>query len=315
MKIIPYEPKHAVRWNQFIHTARNGSFLFDRNYMDYHADRFEDASVILEKAGTIVAVLPANRNGKVVCSHEGLTFGGFIIGNRMRLQLMEQVVDATLDYYGGKGFSLLRYSPMPLIYFKHPSQEDLAVLLNRGATLVRSKTSSVCLASAAPSHSVRRNVLDAARKGIVIDAWTDVSGFYAMLANWLQLRYQATPVHTLEELTLLCKRFPENIRIIAAWHQGQPVAATLIFANPTCQRFQYGALTPAGLKLNARKALDAHLVSSAPAGTWMDFGTSMLPGTDEISHSLHLSKELVGARAMLQCTYEIPLRSAHENRL
>ena len=40
--IIRYTADKADEWNQFVAQSKNGTFLFDRRYMDYHAERFED---------------------------------------------------------------------------------------------------------------------------------------------------------------------------------------------------------------------------------------------------------------------------------
>ena len=42
LEVRRYTAEQQGEWNSFIATAKNGTFLFDRNYMDYHRDRFED---------------------------------------------------------------------------------------------------------------------------------------------------------------------------------------------------------------------------------------------------------------------------------
>jgi hypothetical protein len=42
----PYHAEDLETWNRFNQASRNGTFLFDRGYMDYHADRFTDASLM-----------------------------------------------------------------------------------------------------------------------------------------------------------------------------------------------------------------------------------------------------------------------------
>lgn len=48
-------------WNEFVRNSKNGTFLFCRDYMDYHADRFEDFSAIVESNGRPLALFPASR--------------------------------------------------------------------------------------------------------------------------------------------------------------------------------------------------------------------------------------------------------------
>ena len=42
--VRPYTPDEAECWNELVAQSRNGTFLFDRRYMDYHSDRFADHS-------------------------------------------------------------------------------------------------------------------------------------------------------------------------------------------------------------------------------------------------------------------------------
>ena len=38
-------------WDDFVRDSRNGTFLFMRGYMDYHADRFADFSLMAYRDG------------------------------------------------------------------------------------------------------------------------------------------------------------------------------------------------------------------------------------------------------------------------
>jgi hypothetical protein len=46
MEIVRYDPSLAEAWNETVRLSRNGHFQFLRPYMDYHADRFPDASYL-----------------------------------------------------------------------------------------------------------------------------------------------------------------------------------------------------------------------------------------------------------------------------
>ena len=77
--IIRYTADRADEWNRFVAQSKNGTFLFDRGYMDYHADRFEDYSLMFFRDGRLFALLPANRDGDTLYSHRGLTYGGLVM--------------------------------------------------------------------------------------------------------------------------------------------------------------------------------------------------------------------------------------------
>ena len=57
---LRYTADMAQQWDDFVGRARNSTLLHLRSYMDYHADRFQDASlVMIDDKDHIVALLPA----------------------------------------------------------------------------------------------------------------------------------------------------------------------------------------------------------------------------------------------------------------
>ena len=53
-------------WNTFVSKAKNATFLFHRNFMEYHKNRFQDFSLVVQEDQKWVAVLPANIVGAEV---------------------------------------------------------------------------------------------------------------------------------------------------------------------------------------------------------------------------------------------------------
>jgi hypothetical protein len=54
--VSSYTTADRLQWDEFVRTAKNGHFMFLRDYMEYHADRFPDSSLMFhdaqaEKAG------------------------------------------------------------------------------------------------------------------------------------------------------------------------------------------------------------------------------------------------------------------------
>jgi hypothetical protein len=79
MQVERYTPALQTLWDDFVRSSKNGTFLLERGYMDYHADRFADHSLLVrDDEGTLLAVLPTNADGPRLASHGGLTYGGFI---------------------------------------------------------------------------------------------------------------------------------------------------------------------------------------------------------------------------------------------
>ena len=141
-RIERYEPRLGSEWNAFVDRAKNGVFLFRREYMDYHADRFPDYSLLIRQGNKLLAILPATRKADVVSSHGGLTFGGLLSGDRMRTTVMVEIVKELLAYLRTDGATKLVYKSIPHIYHRVPAEEDLYALYREGGRLVRRDVAS-----------------------------------------------------------------------------------------------------------------------------------------------------------------------------
>lgn len=92
MKIIKYENKYKEEWNQFINISKNGTFLLNRDYMEYHSDRFPDHSYIfLDEKDKISALIPGTVKGEIFYTHRGLTYGGLILDKNSKMVDAENV--------------------------------------------------------------------------------------------------------------------------------------------------------------------------------------------------------------------------------
>ena len=63
MKIKKYQKLNHDEWNNFLKSAKNLHFMFYREYMEYHSDRFVDHSLMIyTDDDKLIALLPANEN-------------------------------------------------------------------------------------------------------------------------------------------------------------------------------------------------------------------------------------------------------------
>src|SRR5437870_13055449 len=92
IRAVRYDTAHHSAWDDFVTKSKNGHFLFYRDYMDYHADRFPDASLMFYGRGDrLIGLLPATLRERTLASHAGLTFGGVVCGRSMKVELMLDV--------------------------------------------------------------------------------------------------------------------------------------------------------------------------------------------------------------------------------
>jgi len=313
MDIEPYNSTNAQEWNCFVKESRNGTFLFEREYMDYHSDRFTDNSLILRNdKGKIIALLPANREGKILYSHHGLTYGGWILGQRHpNTNTMLEGWQIMTEYLRKNNIEKIIYNPVPHIYHKYPSEEDIYALYRNGGKLTGCLVSSVIdLRNPLGFNKGTHYSLTKANKAAVsVSESNDFLTFWLILTKLLKDKYSAAPVHTLEEITLLQNRFPRHIRLYAAYEDNEMTAGVVIYHTGIVSHCQYIAATPRGQQTGALPKLFSFIIGNIPAGTrYFDFGTSNEDNGNYLNSGLLAQKAGFGARAIACPRFEIELR-------
>jgi hypothetical protein len=294
-------------WDEAVRCARARHFLFERDYMDYHSDRFVDASQLVLRDGKPLGVLPASRTGGEVVSHGGLTFGGLLSSTELTLRLALAAVEAISAALRADGVRRLVYKPMPHPYHVVPAEEDLYALQAAGARLVRRDVSAaVPPENRVPYSTERRRAVRAGRgAGLRIGESDGVEELMALVAEVLAERHGLTPVHTPEEMRLLFERFPGRIRLFVASSAGEVVAGTMVYETPTVAHAQYIANGPRGRELRAGDALFDYLLRGVYQDKWFDFGISN--DARGLNAGLMRNKEGFGARALVHDRYVLEL--------
>ncbi len=124
LSVQRYQPKHKVLWNSFVSKAKNATFLFYRDFMEYHQDRFDDFSLLIFKGNKIISLFPANIKDSKVYSHQGLTFGSFLLPKKVSEQDVFFIFQAVCEFYKSQGKQEIFIKQIPEIYFKLPSHEQ-----------------------------------------------------------------------------------------------------------------------------------------------------------------------------------------------
>ena len=143
LTVKSYSADNRDLWNGFVKSAKNGLFMFDRGFMEYHANRFVDASLMFYGDDELIALLPASRRGDELVSHGGLTYGGFVTGDKMKQHHMLDCFDALKSWCRENGIVSVDYKTVPYIYHRLPAQEDLYALYRNNASVIKIEPSSV----------------------------------------------------------------------------------------------------------------------------------------------------------------------------
>ena len=305
----PYSPEHRDAWTALAREARVPHFMFEREYMEYHADRFADASLVVLRGDKPVALLPASRADDVVTSHGGLTFGGLVTAPRDTVEKTLEAFDAVLAALRGAGVRQLVYKAPPHVYHRVPAEEDLYALTSMGAALTRRDLSvAVSPRVGPPPHPSRgRNARSARAAGLAVEEDRAFEDFMAVLRENLAERHGVAPTHTADEIRLLADRFPEQIRLfVVRGAEREIVAGTVIYETPVVAHAQYIASTDAGRRQYALDLLFDELVTERFADKrWFDFGISTTEEGRVLNEGLVRYKQNFGARAVVHDHYTL----------
>ena len=308
MEIRRYRREDKELWNSFVNKARNATFLFDRNYMDYHADRFDDNSFMFYHKGKLKAVLPANVAGDTLYSHQGLTYGGLLLDKKAAVEDVLECFDSLNSWLRENGISKVVYKALPWIYQQYPSEEDLYALTwkCKAQLISRDISSSIVIDNKLKfAESRKSGIRKALSLNIEVGESNDVDGFWHVLEDNLGNRYNAKPVHTSSEMKLLMSRFPNNIRLYVAKMNGEIVGGTLIYVTPQVVHTQYISASVEGKKHGALDLLFDYIINKVYANCrYFDFGKSTEQGGAYLNEPLIFQKEGFGGRGVCYDWYQ-----------
>lgn len=284
IEIINYTSEHQQAWDNVVSNSRNGTFLLTRAYMDYHKDRFIDHSMLALKNNDIIAVLPANISGETLYTHQGLTYGGWIVSSKISLADIPEVMLLLCNKLQSIPVSSVIYKPVPACFHEFPYHDDLFVLSLFNANMIRVDTSYVIDYSYPYNIQTRRlrSVKKAQKAGVQIRYNCSLEKFWnGVLIPHLAEKYKTKPVHTLTEINLLQGLFPENIIQCNAFLADEIVAGATIYINKQCAHTQYIASSDTGRDSGAIDLLFHHMITEIfNSKKYFSFGTSNNSGND-----------------------------------
>lgn len=304
-----YQEKDYSNWNAFIGQSKNATFLFHRDFMDYHKERFEDYSLMVYKSEKLMAILPANRVEDIVYSHQGLTYGGLIYGEKLKLASVILVFRAILFYLNENKISKIQLKTLPSIYHHKPAEELNYALFLAEAKLIQRNTLAVIdlsqpiLIANGRKEGVKKGIV----KGLEIKEVDEFDDFWNnILIPNLENKYHVKPVHSLQEITNLKEKFPENIRQFNVYYKGKIIAGATLFESENVIHSQYISADKTKNTTGSLDFLYHHLISEIfKEKSFFDFGTSNKNQGKKLNKGLSFWKESFGASTIVQDFYEV----------
>lgn len=307
--IFRYDPdRDRNAWDDFVGKAKNSHFMFFRNYMDYHSDRFRDHSLLFYRGDKLLAILPASEHGEELRSHGGLTYGGFLCGESMKQSRMMECFRLLRGYLSDRGFSRMIYKCIPHIYHRIPAEEDRYALFRSLARIMKIEPATVVPMKVRVKMSQDRklHISKARREGVVCRQSEDFDRFFELENTVLESRHRVRAVHTAEEMRLLHSRFPQNIELHLAMRNEELLAGVLLFITEKTVHTQYMASAGEGREIGALDFLVATLIERfREEKEYFDFGISSESGGQILNEGLIYQKEGFGGRTVAYETWEL----------
>jgi hypothetical protein len=278
--------------------------------MGYHSNRFIDSSLLFFDEDALIAVMPANILEDVLHSHGGLTFGGIVSDQNMKLSVMLRLFEQLTAYLKAQGITKLIYKAIPHIYHNFPAEEDLYALFRFNAQLIRRDASDAILLKNKLrfSKGAQWSIKKARRSGLVVTKSNDFTAFMLILKELLQSKYNVNPTHTGEELNLLARRFPDNIKLFAVYENDKMLSGVVTYESQNVVHAQYQGYTEEAKEVGATDLIFDSLVNEYSSNkTYFDFGISTEQNGHYLNAGLATYKERFGGRAITYDVYEIAL--------
>ena len=308
-EIVRYTPELKAQWDSFVRKSRNGTFLFLRDYMDYHRQRFTDSSLLIFHKQSLVALLPLNKEADgSVASHSGLTYGGLITDKKGRAEKVMKTFECLNTWLRDAGITRVVYRPVPWIYHEMPAEEDLYALFNvcNARLTAREISSTISQENKLTFSQSRKDCLrKAKRTGVEVMPCNDFAAFWDILSANLQQRYAVNPVHSLTEISMLANLFSRHIRLYAAYLDNEMVAGTVVYVMPRVVHVQYISASAKGKAVGALDLLFRYLIDEVFIDKpFFDFGKSTEDRGRRLNEPLIFQKEGFGGRGVCYDTYE-----------
>jgi hypothetical protein len=307
VEIKKYHPSQFDTWNDFVKNSKNGTFIIDRKYMDYHKERFEDYSLMFYKNNELVALLPANIMGETIYSHQGLTYGGLIINTKIKTSVVLEIFNHLINYLQAINISKLIYKTIPHIYHKYSAEEDLYALFINNAILIRRDVSTVINIEnkIGFSKSKKCGLSKAKQNNLHVKQSYDFKKFIEIEEEVLK-KHNTKPVHNYEEINILQNNFPKNIKLFSSFIGEEMLAGVITYESDYFVHLQYMGSTKSGMNMGAIDIIINYLLEYVYINKkYFDFGISTECYGKYLNEGLISQKEMFGGRAICYDHYQL----------
>lgn len=312
IEIQKYSLKFKELWDNFIDIADNGFFFFKRNYMEYHADRFNDYSLIVFIDNEVKALFPCNLKNNKIFSHQGLSYGGILHDADVNANTLNFIHKAIISYFNKVGVRHCEISPIPSLYSKSKNNFYEQVLKENLTCVQGEKPISVIDHELVKLPTRRKlRIPKTHEENYSFEIVDNINTVWPMIEQCYLSQHGFQPVHSQSEIVYLKECFPRNIIIntIKENTPNAPVLAALItLEDKRMVKFQYIGYTEMARKANVIDYLYFKTINkSISENKNVDMGHSIDINSNQINNKILFAKKRHGASEISTSTYCINL--------
>ncbi len=256
VNIIPYIPEYKKQWNDFIASTNNGTFLHNRNFMDYHHERFKDFSLMIYEKDVLIALLPANIKNDTLYSHSGLTYGEILFSKKIKTNKKTIIIKQLLNFINKNKIKTWHIKSIPTFFNQVPDETAHYLYPKMGAEIYYNVGYYYLNKENYHLNKNRKRNIHKADKSLNLKISYNpdhLFDYWKIVEENLKVKHNAKPVHSYKEMASLIKNFPTNIKVATISNGNMLLGGVVLFIINNVLHFQYINST---LEKKARSSID-----------------------------------------------------------
>lgn len=232
--------------------------------MDYHQDKFQDASLMIYNNHELVALLPANKVGDELFSHQGLTYGGILFTKTQSVDSITAVISVIIEFLKANHIASLTIKQLPEFYYETYAKDIYNVLQTYNSEIILKQV--ILAIDYQSEYNIHKTKLKRFNK-LKTNGFRIVEGQHELERFWntvlikrLDEKHDSKPVHNLAEIQYLQDKFPSEILQYTIYNDTELLAGITIFKKGKVVKSQYGMASETGEKLKALDMLFVYLI-------------------------------------------------------
>ena len=229
MEIIKVNIAQSPEWKDFL--SQNYNMFYDDKFLEYNdvfGKNINWHHLIFKDKNKVLAVINGNerqdKDSNVYVSCDGVSFGGFIWNDKVKISDMAEIIRIFKDYLSRNNFNKCIIRNPPYLYQSHANEEYEYILLTEGFSIDKFAITNIIdldyFEFDRLKNSKKRSIQKSAQNidiELIENFVTEGSlrEFYEILRSNRELK-NVVPTHTINELVFLKNNLPERVKLFTA---------------------------------------------------------------------------------------------------